>query len=299
MHYKLAVFGDSYADNKGPLGIDGNNTEGWEHYLCNAEGWHQGVDTFNAAEHGSNNWATYVYFEKFFEEHTADNVIVSFTTLGRLPMVHMKNYSYEYESYYNIHQPDAAKYLEILYGRSEDDKEKEFFQYMQLWNKFNSLSLFIDEETGVTKSALADLTKFINLQAWEKISQKCKQMNVNAVFLIPFAFEFPKYFSYYRGDDFPIIYGIDQVSAKETRRGEPGWAGVKWVVPNGSQSHEDNDARTNHLTMRNNMQLTNTIRQCLQGKAKIVDFENEPGLYLEDDCLTGYGEIQWDDSKLS
>src|SRR5210317_1789089 len=126
MHYKLAVFGDSYADRNGPRGYDGTRQEGWEKILCDNNGWQIGDDSYNIARAGSGNWWTYCTFEKFIKEHTADIMIFSMTTLGRIPLLHESGLSFEYESYAYSPEEGMKEYIRDRYANSERVVENEF-----------------------------------------------------------------------------------------------------------------------------------------------------------------------------
>lgn len=299
MHYKLAVFGDSYADRNGPRGQTGTGEEGWEKIYCDQQGLNITKDSFNAATSGAGNWWTYCTFDNFLKEHTADLVIFSITTIGRIPLIKERGLAFEYELYQYSPAEGMTEYVADRYTNSNRMVERNFIQYIKLWNDFNQINTKLDPDTNTFINDFPDLTRFVNIQVYKELIAKCRKYNIKALFLIPFSADITAYLSADRCNDFPIIYGLDTVSAREMRRWEEGFAGVEWSTENGG--HPDRDARTNHLVQRNNQMLVAAINQALSTytESPIIDFSEWPGLYLEHDCLDGYGTIQWDYSQLS
>lgn len=276
MNYKLAVFGDSYADNKGP-----HPNEGWHQSLCRLNNWNIN-ETLNTGQSGAGNWWAYANLIKMLQKHTAENIVVSFTSLGRFPMIKNPNMSFWFEKIYpNYNSSDL--FYNILKNSTESNT-------IEILNFFKtSASIFYIEEEN--QEDYPNIVEYLNLNVWRSINELFERIKINAVFLIPFMDTYKKYTQFYQSK-YKIITNIDGTSIAEMQRNKPGWDYIKWNDPTGN-GHFSNDTRTNHLTNHNNNILAKEIKKGLEEDTGTHNFLKNKELDLSDGCLKKYGKIIW------
>lgn len=281
MHYKLAVFGDSYADNKGPF------NDGWHQCVCELQGWDL-EETINFGESGAGNWWAYINFIKFINEgNTAEHYVFSLTSLNRFPLEKGRNYGWVYPMY---SFPSCSDFdVEMWKSGLEDHEAK-------LDDNGGTIRKLFDYWDAVHPTKEADgcstLVHFINNMVWKELNHIVTRDNLNVVFIIPFGFGFDEYCSLYKSQK-PMITNIDEVSRLEMSINEPGWAGMSWSIHNGNGSN--NDARTNHLCKHNNILLAEIIAGCMEHQNEITHyFDETEGLIYGDEALNGYGTVIWE-----
>jgi hypothetical protein len=270
---KLAAFGDSYADFKGPI-----ENEGWHYELCQLRNWDMHTETLNTGESGAGNWWGYLQFIHTLESHHIENVVFSFTDIYRLPIANPNgtNFSFEYLGY--CHWQEHGNKMQQQAFKEEIDKRKplgtnEQYQpsaVVELW-----------QDLFDTQDHPHLLTNFIARYVYHDVVRLCKEHNINLVALIPF--DAVDYGIKSTSDvTVQTITAIDKVSHLEQQSHNPDILGLQWIT------QPFNDERTNHLNNNNNKILAEYINKGLLGEAQLVDFSLVPGLDTSIESMAPY-----------
>lgn len=275
MNYKLAVFGDSYADNKAPTDFN----DGWHQMLCDIKGWDIS-ETVNFGTSGSNNWAAYRKFLDFTENHTADYYVVSLTDHLRFPMVYNDQSSWQYSQCYihgeNIRPKDGEVFIEQCKLTPLDNSDHSVYDLFETFFTVNPES---NKYMGVTT--------FVSQMVWLELNRHAKKHNLNLLVIIPFSNTVQKYFDWC-DTNIPVIINVDDVSLKEMGKDLPEWDGVHWV---NKHNHNSNDSRTNHLCKHNNIILAELMVDLFKNP-RVADYSKENNLLTyEDGALDAYGTV--------
>lgn len=269
--YKLGVFGDSYADCKGPL----QDTEGWQLNLCQRRGWNMHTDTTNSGESGAGNWWGMHNLLNEIDLNQYENIVFSVTTGWRLPLASFPgcNYAYTYLGYSSQNTQQEKEWFAKdqdaggPIGHTESTTPSELYR---VWNE-----LFDPHDDNM-------LNNFISQAVVDKLFQLAE--NHNIVVLMPFG---TSEYDISR-NNLTIIKNLDQASFKEMQYGDPNVDWIEWK----EQPH--NDQRTNHLNDNNNKILAKIIDEALRdNKPQVIDFQAVPGLDFHRDTLSKYGKIHY------
>lgn len=273
---ELAVFGDSYADNKGP-----RPHEGWHQALCKINGWDMHTQTVNTGESGAGNWWGYINLLHYVKTHKIRNVVFSLTDIKRLPIASPNgaNFAYEYGGY--IHQKqngnpgDDKRFVSYLNSKKHIGPDEQYppGNIMEMW-----YDLFSEPHQPHL------LAEFINTQVRAAVEKVCLDNNINCVFFVPFVHDVESYGIYNKDHiNYHTIIGLDTVSAKEQHRDDPNVDRIVW------HTQADNDERTNHFMQHHNVLLAHEINRGLSGTKELVKFDENPGLDYSIEKMQEYG----------
>ena len=273
-HYKLGVFGDSYADSKGPL----QDTEGWQLNLCEQRNWNIHTDTTNSGESGAGNWWGMWNLLNSINSVQYENIVFSVTNHWRLPLASIPGCNF------------AHTYM-LGYASQTTEQKKQWYADSQDHNVPNGIGKTLStmpSELYRVWSELFDtnddnmLAKFISQAVVDKLFLLAE--NHNVVLLMPFGI---KHYDISK-HNLTIIHSLAQVSKEEMRAGN---SNVDWIEWN---NNPDNDHRTNHLNNNNNKILASVIDEALSNnKPQLIDFRLQAGLDFSIDTLSKYGKIHY------
>ena len=272
--YKLGVFGDSYADCKGPL----QDTEGWQLNLCGLRNWSMQTNTRNTAESGASNWWAMWNLLNDLDSIQYENIVLSVTTPWRLPITSIKgcHLSYTYKVGYMDQRSDQErqwfsneqdKSMPNGMGKTQSTKPSELYR---VWDE-----LFDPDADNM-------LNQFISQSVLDKVFQLAEHHNI--VVLMPFGvkdYDISK-------NNLTIIHSMWHPSRKEMQAGD---LDVDWIEWHGSPY---NDQRVNHLNDNNNKLLAGLIDNALKNnKPQLIDFRLQGGLDYSKETLSKYGKIHY------
>jgi len=269
--YKLAVFGDSYADCKGPR----QDTEGWQLNLCQRRGWNMHSDTINSGESGAGNWWGMWNLLRDLDLNHYENIVFSVTNGWRLPITSNPgcHFSYTYLGYAcqrtaqekEWYGKDQDQHGEI--GKNNGTWPSELYRVWQ--------ELFDPENDNM-------LNNFISQAVVNKLFEIGKKHNV--VILMPFGsreYDLSQ-------NTCTIIEHLDKASMKEMHAGDTNIDWIEW------KTHAHNDERTNHLNDNNNKILAKIIDESLlNNEPQVINFSTVAGLDFHKDTLGKYGKIHY------
>ena len=310
-YYKLAVFGDSYADS-GPPDSKFYH-ESYYHRLSemlaerspNDERHHPDDETLyyeNLGMSGSGPYWSYFNFKKYAIDlnYVIENAVMTFTDTSRLPIT---NPYYAGTAWKNLFRLDKFPLpMEREINNEGISPSKEHWETVvnemglhpqpklggydeadvfSMWNL-----VFEDNYYG------SDLARLISLSSFTKSIEVAKTRNVNLVLIVPFENSLIEYL----GEDpnpeitenFMIITGLDKVSHMETKT-QSTCADLSHKFRNNSDLVKEVrwkgnhvDVRCNHLCNTNNKILADLIWQGFEGQTGIYDLSEQPGLNFDE-----------------
>jgi len=321
-HYKLAVFGDSYADQISPNMF----SRGWFNYLCKNLGALPKTQ-YNCAESGTGIWWAYTNMLAFLEQgNTTNNMVFCATTPGRMPLPFTHS---RFSEDYNQECPMISN-DSFLYELASDNEtslkvvseewtlnEKHipnsnytmhdvFNMWYHVWDKPKT-------EFNDTGYNCGNLTNFIAKHVIEEVIDICKHKGINLTLIFPFGAEnffqltqngfAPNELSEFiqKNSDLMIIDNIDIVSRKEMsmipenceNAGSftDGVVELIWYKDKDKNIVSHTDSRCNHLMNENNQLLAEIIHCGISGqKTGLVHFDQEPGLCFDEELFKQYAD---------
>lgn len=303
-YYKLAVFGDSYADSGPPDSkffyqsyfsrlskmLENPPSDYPKNHPDNQRLYYENLGMSGASSY----WA-YFNFKKYAVDlnYVIENAVMTFTDTQRLPITHRMVAGCSWKNLFRqdkIHSdidtetniegesPSKNHWESVLkaLGNAPPPKIGGFDEadIFSMWNL-----LFEDNY-----NPNGDLARLISTYSFTKSMEIAKERNVNLVVILPFDNMLVEYLGEEPDPEITnnlmIITGLDKVSHMETKTYNNGYNNdivreVRW------KDHHV-DVRCNHLCDTNNQVLTNLIWQGFCGKKGIYDLSEQPGLNFDE-----------------
>lgn len=328
-YYKLAVFGDSYADSGPPdskffyQSYFSRLSKMLENPPSDYPKHHPDDETLyyeNLGMSGASSYWAYFNFKKYAIDlnYFIENAVMTFTDIQRLPITcnrmvagcswknlfrHEKIHS-DISTETNIEgeSPSKNHWESVLKALGNDPLPKiggfDEADIFSMWNL-----IFEDNYNG-------DLAKLISTHSFTLSMKIAKERNVNLVLILPFNNMLVEYLGEDPDpeitDNFMIITGLDKVSHMETRTFD-NCSGINLRDPKIMNNDffknktakevrwKDNhvDVRCNHLCDTNNQVLTDLIWQGFRGKKGLYDLSEQPGLNFDE--IHNYADIIYND----
>lgn len=275
-HFKLAVFGDSFGDRKGP-----NEGESWYDQLIHTRSWHSNM-CLNTAESGVSNWYGYLQLKEAVKSCTIENVIFAFTDIRRVPWEHPAVFGISYFAQQDQKTPFPERYLNFNtweYDSSNSESSFDVSEFCYAWNQ-------LMYQHG-------DFAAFLGKVIWNDINKICYDNNIKLIMLNSFDNEgdmTKRFFSNnvvsLEHSHCSIVTGLNRVCMKELQTHIHPDAYMEWN-PKGV-----GDTRCNHLSKQNNAVLSDLLNNILKTDRQIIqDFERCPGLSFDPDIIEPYGKL--------
>lgn len=313
-HYKLAVFGDSYADS-GPPESKFYPEAYYNRLAKRFRELHPNDQTSfydNTGYSGASAYWSYYNFRKFVVDlnYNVEHAVMTFTDTQRLPITNksfvgvswknlfrMDKHPLPIEAEQNLTDTDTSpskNYWESILNQMILDglgpcptvgtySEPDIFS---MWNLIFEDNYYSNE-----------LTRLISVSCFTESLKIAKSRNVNLVIIIPFNSCMVEYLGEDPDpmitDNFMIITGLDKVSHMETKTWSIDEEYHTNLVKEIRWKNCHVDVRCNHLCATNNKILADLIWEGFKGKTGIYDLSEQPGLNFDE--IHNYADIIYND----
>lgn len=308
-YYKLAVFGDSYADAGPPDSkfyresyyhrlsemLAEQSPSGEKHHPDDERLYYE-----NLGMSGAGAYWSYINFKKYAIDlnYVIENAVMTFTDTHRLPI---SNRYYAGSAWKNLFRVDkfplpierelnnegvspSKEHWETVLSEMGMHPQPKLGGYdeadvFSMWNL-----VFEDNYYG------GDLAKLISLSSFTNSIEIAKARNVNLVIIVPFVNSLIEYLGEDPDpeitDNLMIITGLDKVSHMETKT-QSTCADLSHIfktdlVKEVRWKGHHVDVRCNHLCNTNNQVLTDLIWKGFEGLTGIHDLSEQPGLNFDE-----------------
>lgn len=328
-YYKLAVYGDSYADSGPPESeffyqsyynrlsqmLSDNPTALGEHHGVDEKLYYENYGSSGASPY----WA-YINFKNCLVDlnYVVENAVMVFSDTQRLPIATKEHCGMSWKNLFRVDK--IPMHIDVERNIEGKSPSKSFWEHtlktlsmhppatlggydeadvFSLWNLFFEDNYYHNE-----------LTKLISLASFTKSIELAKERNVNLVVIIPFDSSMSEYLGEDPDpkitDNLMIITGLDKVSHMETRTFD-NCSSIDPCDPKVMNNdffkiktarevrwkNNHVDVRCNHLCGTNNQVLTDLIWKGFQGQTGIYDLSEQPGLNFDE--IGDYADLIYDD----